>query len=188
MPSGRTHDRITLWSAPVGAALVWLATWDSTKTLIFVGGYLLGGLFLSPDLDIHSRPYLRWGPLRWIWLPYRRGMHHRSMLSHGPIVGTTVRLLYLSLWVGLVGAIVLVCWAQSVDPMAWQALAWKQGQSIWQGIQLDVRRYPAELLVTFVGLEVGAMSHVLSDWGVSAFKRSQHRSSRGSGGSHKRRH
>ena len=28
--------------------------------------FLFGGLFLSPDLDINSRPYQRWGVLRWI--------------------------------------------------------------------------------------------------------------------------
>jgi uncharacterized metal-binding protein len=47
----------------------------------------------------------------------------------------------------------------------------------WQGFAQDVGRslidYRAELLALFVGLELGAMSHSLSDWINSAYKRSK---------------
>ena len=56
---------------------------------------------LGPDLDIHSIQYRRWGPLRWIWLPYQKALKHRSQLSHGPIIGTAVRVMYLSVWIAL---------------------------------------------------------------------------------------
>lgn len=171
MPSGRTHDRITLWSLPLIAGAVGLLTFDVLKMLLVAVGYLLGGLWLSPDLDIHSRPYLRWGPLRWLWLPYRRVMSHRSMLSHGPIVGTVLRLLYLGTWVGALAVVLVVCWAQYAAPERWPqetVVQLNRGLAIasaWLG------RYPAEGLVLFLGLELGAMSHSLSDWSGSAWKR-----------------
>ena len=87
MSSGQTHDRITFYSLP----LVMLATLGVTHSLwlmLWVGlGFLVGGLLLGPDLDIHSVQYKRWGWLRWIWLPYRGSMRHRSFWSHGPIIG-----------------------------------------------------------------------------------------------------
>ncbi|MEB3338049.1 MAG: metal-binding protein, partial [Leptolyngbyaceae bacterium] len=101
MPSGRTHDRITLWSLPwVGGATL-VITQSSRLTLIVAGGFLLGGLMFGPDLDIYSRQYQRWGWLKWIWLPYRKLLKHRSFWSHGFVVGTTLRLLYFTACVGL---------------------------------------------------------------------------------------
>jgi uncharacterized metal-binding protein len=74
MPSGRTHDRITLWSLPLVASCTYLITRHSTPTLMICAGFLFGGLMLGPDLDIHSIHYKRWGWFRWIWLPYRGSM------------------------------------------------------------------------------------------------------------------
>ena len=83
MPSGRTHDRITLWSLPLVMTLSFRATADILLTLIVSSGFLFGGFMFGPDLDIHSVQYRRWGWFRWIWLPYRGSMRHRSILSHG---------------------------------------------------------------------------------------------------------
>jgi len=92
MPSGATHDRITLWISPLVAGLTWVLTQSDRLTLITVGTFLAGGLLLSPDLDIRSRPYKRWGWLRWLWLPYQKSIRHRSWLSHGWIIGTLLRI------------------------------------------------------------------------------------------------
>jgi uncharacterized metal-binding protein len=60
---------------------------------------LLGGYFLSPDLDTISSAYRRWGWLRWWWIPYRRMFYHRSFWTHAPIFGTFFRLVWLfPLW------------------------------------------------------------------------------------------
>lgn len=59
-------------------------------------GILFGALWLSPDLDLdYSRPYRRWGPLRFIWWPYAQVFSHRG-LSHHWFVGPASRLLYLA--------------------------------------------------------------------------------------------
>jgi len=54
----------------------------------------------GPDLDLHSVQYKRWGPLL-LWIPYQNSTP--SLLSHGLIVGTTLRVLYLASWLGILG-------------------------------------------------------------------------------------
>lgn len=177
MPSGRTHDRVTLWSLPVIAGLTFNQTRSSNLTLLVAGGFLLGGLLFGPDLDIYSRQYQRWGILRWIWLPYQKSLRHRSFLSHGPLLGTTIRLAYLAIWVALLSAIGIGVWSVvrqiSGDIHNWQALAVRNlgGMMAWMGRSMQM--YLSEWLALFIGLELGAMSHSLCDWGGSAYKRFQ---------------
>ena len=54
-----------------------------------------GGLWLSPDLDTRSNALRRWGALGFLWWPYRLLVPHRSLWSHGPLLGTTARLAVL---------------------------------------------------------------------------------------------
>ncbi|MGH2414915.1 MAG: DUF2227 family putative metal-binding protein, partial [Microcystaceae cyanobacterium] len=44
MPSGRTHDRITLWSLPWIGGISLLLTHDGEITLIIAGAFLFSGL------------------------------------------------------------------------------------------------------------------------------------------------
>ena len=166
MPSGQTHDRITLWSLPVVTGLTVALTWSSNLTLLVSGGFLFSGLILSPDLDLKSRPFKRWGWLRWIWIPYQKVMHHRSIFSHGPIIGTTLRVLYLSCWVvffSVLGLMLVQLFRNEPNP----------GQGFARDIGRSLINYRAEVLALLVGLELGAMSHSLSDWINSAYKRSK---------------
>lgn len=177
MPSGRTHDRVTLWSLPVVAGLTFNHTRSSSLTLLVAGGFLLGGLVFGPDLDIYSRQYQRWGVLRWIWLPYQKSLRHRSVLSHGPILGTTIRLAYFSLWVALFGAIAIGLWSVvrqiSGDAENWQTLAVRDLAAILAWMKLSIQMYLWQWFSLFLGLELGAMSHSVCDWGGSAYKRFQ---------------
>lgn len=164
MPSGRTHDRITLWSLPVLAGLTFGQTRNSNLTLLVSGGFLFSGLMFGPDLDIRSRQFLRWGYLRWIWLPYQTTLRHRSLFSHGPIIGTIVRIVYLSTWIGTLSMLVLII-MQNLGQITW---GWPEiSQMIVQSIGL----YHKEWFALLIGLELGAMSHSLSDWGGSTYKR-----------------
>ncbi|AFY30962.1 metal-binding protein [Calothrix sp. PCC 7507] len=166
MPSGRTHDRITLYALPFVAGVTLWQTHSSNATLLVAGGFLFGGLMFGPDLDIYSVQFQRWGFLRWIWLPYQKSLRHRSFLSHGPIIGTTLRVVYLGTLLTVVAIVVLL-------------IAEKLGNFTlnWQDLSLTVGRslsvYPTEYIALFLGLELGAMSHSLSDWGGSAYKRFQ---------------
>jgi uncharacterized metal-binding protein len=156
MASGRAHDRATLllalpfgllWGPGLGVAGVGVASF----------AFLVGGLWLSPDLDTHSRATARWGPLRGLWWPYRRLLRHRSLLSHSPLIGTTGRLAYLLtalvLLRALAGAWPLPWPPDALPPLqAWPALA----HALW-------RAQPALVLCALVGLEASGWLHLLQD-------------------------
>ncbi|ALF55967.1 metal-binding protein [Nostoc piscinale CENA21] len=166
MPSGRTHDRITLWALPFVAGVAFWQTRSSSVTLLVAGGFMFGGLMFGPDLDIYSRQYQRWGYLRWIWLPYQKSLRHRSFLSHGPIIGTTLRVIYLSCLLAIAAFIILVIFEKLGNTrFNWSGLG--------ENIQKSLVSYDKEYLALFLGLELGAMSHSLSDWCGSAYKRMQ---------------
>lgn len=163
MPSGRTHDRITLWALPFITGITFVQTRSGNLTLLVAGGFIFGGLMFGPDLDIYSRQFQRWGFLRFIWLPYQKSLRHRSFLSHGPIIGTTLRVLYLSSIVSVLAIVVL----EVAEKL------WNVGFT-WQFVGTTVvksSRYSTEFLALFLGLELGAMSHYISDWGGSTYKR-----------------
>ncbi|MEM8808902.1 MAG: metal-binding protein [Cyanobacteria bacterium P01_G01_bin.38] len=156
MPSGRTHDRITLWGIPLILTAAFYITLDIPLTVIVCIGFLIGGFMMGPDLDIHSVQYRRWGPLRWIWLPYQRALKHRSRLSHGPIIGTVIRVLYFGCWVGLFGLI-----GVKLLNSLWDA------QLTWYDLRNTVRfstmTFFKEWMTLIIGLELGALSHYVSD-------------------------
>lgn len=139
-------------------------TQNGNLTLLLSGSFLFAGLMFGPDLDLYSRQYQRWGFLRWIWIPYQKSLRHRSMLSHGPIIGTIVRSLYVLSWI-----VVLVSLLLLVSQAAWD-VTW-DWQDIIQLVRPSFQHHYAELVAVFLGLELGAMSHYASDWGGSVYKR-----------------
>ena len=132
------------------------------------GGFLVSGLIFGPDLDLYSFHYKRWGKLRWLWKPYQQAIKHRSIWSHGPIIGTVGRILYLGLWLGLIGLFYLGI-AQLAGAKTYT------GQQLIGIVKHSIESNLAVYLATFCGLELGAMSHYSSDWIVSTYKRSPFR-------------
>jgi uncharacterized metal-binding protein len=161
MPLGRTHDRITLWCLPALILLARMFNVSIPLTIAMSLSFLVGGFMLGPDLDIHSIQYKRWGPLRWIWKPYQMLLSHRSRLSHGPIIGTAIRVLYLSLWfAGFALAAIGLYNTLGSEQISWQSFTSTLGYLL--------NRYFVEWLTVLIGLELGAMSHYVSD-SVSSF-------------------
>ena len=149
MASGSSHDRGTLWLALPFGLLCWpFLGWIGSASAALA--FLVGGLLLSPDLDTRSRPTRRWGPLRLLWWPYRKLLRHRSLLSHGPVLGTLGRLGYLGGLV-LVRAGLLSPWGA---PSPVGLLHW--GQLVWN-------RHPVLLLLALAGLEASAWLHLIQD-------------------------
>jgi uncharacterized metal-binding protein len=107
MPSGRVHLRIeaallVVWAAAavVCAERGWLCTGEMAG---FFSAYVFSMVLLSPDLDLaKSDSYRRWGPLRWLWIPYAAAFRHRR-ISHHALFGPITR-------VGYVAALSLAGW------------------------------------------------------------------------------
>lgn len=175
MPSGRTHDSITLWSLPLVSGLSFVCTGNSGFTLLVSGGFLFSGLMFGPDLDIHSRQYLRWGAVRWIWLPYRRSLRHRSLWSHGLLVGTLIRVVYLLACFGLLGLLLVILGSMFSLGLGreadWNEMIRSNSVTGLNFLSHSLQTYPLEWLALGLGLELGALSHSLSDWLGSAWKR-----------------
>ncbi len=138
MASGKNHDRAILFASPV-VLVVGCYQFGLELGIIAGASHFLGGYWLSPDLDIKSRPFLRWGVLKIIWLPYQRLIPHRSPLSHAPVLGSLIRLVYLA-------ACLLPLWLLFPDL---QRVQWA----------VDWMKVAAFL----VGVELSALNHLLLD-------------------------
>ncbi|MGG6262891.1 metal-binding protein [Leptolyngbya sp. AN03gr2] len=182
MPNGKTHDLITLASSPiiaVGSTAILQSIVPTasilTSAALTTAGFLFAGLMLSPDLDLHSRPYKRWKFLRWIWIPYQKALSHRSFWSHGPLVGTSLRVLYLSLWIAgfIVGWIVLWSLFESLSSSHgdWIKMTDTRLRFSAKALIDAIVNHIPEVLTIGVGLELGSASHYLADWISTIAKR-----------------
>jgi uncharacterized metal-binding protein len=154
MASGRAHDRATtVLALPFG--LLWGPSLGAPGVAIASLAFLVGGLWLSPDLDTHSRATARWGPLRQLWWPYRRLLRHRSLVSHSPVLGSAGRLAYL---LGVLALLTLLLGAAPGPPLplpppaAWPELAAR----LWH-------TQPLFMLCALTGLEASSWLHLLQD-------------------------
>jgi uncharacterized metal-binding protein len=167
MPSGRTHDAITIILVAPTFVAAWGLTGNPKLALLVTGAMLFGGLMFGPDLDIQSRQYARWGVFRFLWLPYRRLFRHRSRWSHGIIFGTLIRILYFTLMLALI-----VLAAVYLRAMLTNGLmpSFDEIVQTWQAIEAGARQSIGEHAVWAVlaGLWWGAASHTLTDvaWSV----------------------
>jgi uncharacterized metal-binding protein len=107
-------------------------------TMFITTSFAFASLMFNGDLDTHSTVYNRWLILKYIWYPYRY-FNHRSFLTPGPILGTSIRLLWLALFI-------VPILLQFYD---YQTL-----------INLLLTK---ETLYTIIGLELGAMNHSIMD-------------------------
>ncbi len=177
MPNADTHDRITYFFAPVTfvtAQWYWQAP---VLALIAAAAMLFAGLMFGPDLDLHSRPYQRWGPLRFMWKPYQAALQHRSKFSHGPILGTIIRIVYFLGVFTFAGSVVLYIQQSYMHGVQ---TTWEQQYLLlrndvfayWRGAD---RQY---MLAGFAGLCFGALTHTAADIIWSSLKKTLRRSRR----------
>lgn len=165
MPSGRTHDRITFWLLPLVVIVSYLLTSNLPLTLMVAASFVFSGLMFGPDLDLISIQSKRWGKLGIIWLPYRKFLRHRSLFSHGLLIGTTIRILYLFSILILCAVLIVIL----MDLLTNLNLNWRDLTNI--SFNRLFHSYNQEIIAVFIGLELGAMSHSISDWSVSSYQR-----------------
>lgn len=136
MPSGLIHSRATLLCSVAAGALVYFHQ-DLAPAILLLPVGCLAGLLITPDLDVRTSPTAAhynmnrfsravsrgqgprgclFKPWYLLWWPYSHLVpHHRHWLSHGFIIGTAVRLLYLSVFTGLI--LLVKYWI--VSPFFW---------------------------------------------------------------------
>ena len=134
-----------LLSLPLGLMVAWPL--GLSAGVITAAAFLVGGLWLSPDLDTRSNALHRWGPLGGIWWPYRRLIRHRSIWSHGPLIGTTTRLSLLLAWTLLVSVLI-----PSVSPSL-----------VLTHLQNTLQQYPRQATAMLLGLEASVWLHLIQD-------------------------
>ena len=149
MASGQQHDRAT-WILALPFGLLWGPWLGLPGISAGALAFLVGGLWLSPDLDTHSNPTHRWGPLRLLWWPYRSLLRHRSLLSHSPFLGSAGRLLYLAALIAGAAALLQPWGAPGpVELSRSLHLLWQQQR----GLSLAV----------LIGVEASAWLHLIQD-------------------------
>jgi uncharacterized metal-binding protein len=177
MPNGPVHDRITFTVATIGAAAIHYGIGEWRLTFIYGISTLFSGLLFSPDLDLHSESYIRWGWLRFIWWPYKTALPHRHVLSHGFFIGIISRIIYLHVMVGLLLLSLRLFWyafwvGKRIEVLHEAQHVYNAGIDIYYSIE------PIYLLVGFFGLWIGAEAHTVADMIWSATKGKSRRSNR----------
>ena len=162
MPSGRTHDAITMLLAVPAFAVGYALTNDLASAAVVGSAFLFGGLMFGPDLDTVSRQYSRWSIFRFIWMPYRRFFRHRSRFSHGLIFGALLRVIYFMGVVSLAAFCVTYAYA-AISGGKVPAIA--DLVSVWQQIGAFINTHLGDsfLFLVFAGLWLGAASHTFTD-------------------------
>ncbi|HYO64321.1 MAG TPA: metal-binding protein [Pyrinomonadaceae bacterium] len=171
MPSGKTHDAITLLLAVPTFAAGWGVTGSVALAAVVTVATLFGGLMFGPDLDIQSKQYTRWGVFRFLWWPYKVAFRHRSRWSHGIIFGTLIRVVYFACAVALLAAAAVYLRATFVTggPPDWASL-WRA----WRAVETGLGGYGVgrpEALAALAGLWWGAASHTLTDVACSVVRK-----------------
>ena len=152
MPDGKNHNKIniTVLIVLLSGFFALFKRYDVDlfaeyinfqSVLIFSIFYLFGTFFLSPDLDIQSAPYKRWGPFKFLWWPYKVLFKHRGM-SHHPVFGPLTIIINFSL--------------------IFVPLMFLTG--------FKFEQVPVELIVSFmIGILTSIELHILADMVVSEF-------------------
>lgn len=170
MPNGRTHDTITLITAGAAFAASEFLGHGHALSVITGATVLFSGLMFSPDLDLESTPYNRWGPLKILWWPYQKALPHRHILSHGLLIGTVFRLIYFiaAVSIAVIATISAIRYAYK-EPIDIQSQVYNI--SDWLKNTYNGLSYP-QIIAIFCGLWLGELAHIIPDYLVSGIKRS----------------
>ena len=166
MPSGIVHDRITIVTAAASVPVWWAlsASHDPAPLCFVLGSYVFSGFWLSDDLDTKSTAYKRWGILKWLWLPYRKLVPHRSWLSHGMGIGPMLRAIYFMfmLWLAAKG----VLWLANREGAHFNRDAILE--NYWHNGLAWTLAHPSYTLWIMTGLVFGGVVHSVAD-GITTF-------------------
>lgn len=124
MPGGRVHTTATLIGMVAVPAGMAIAGFPTSGIVPVACGYA-ASLFVHPDLDLNTRLSTK-DPKKFIWrllwYGYSRLIPHRGFWSHFPLIGTALRVIYLWIFVALLG---LIMGFSSIPPQeAYKPFLW----------------------------------------------------------------
>ncbi len=157
MANGKAHKKINLVFLAIGIGAVLISSQHYVHGISIIIGYLFGTYWMNPDLDIKSNPYRRWGLLRFMWIPYQK-LKHRSIWTHGYVIGDIIRYLYIMGWIVLVafvlGILTGVPYTTYIDYL-----------------RDFVNQYKLPLLSFIIGNMLSSTAHILTDHASTTFKK-----------------
>ncbi|MBI2995533.1 MAG: metal-binding protein [Candidatus Melainabacteria bacterium] len=158
MPSGKTHDFLTFVTTSGTSYFIWQNISRDLGILgVFILASLFSGLMFGPDLDTRSVQYKRWGPLKFIWLPYQAfGHRSKRTQSHDALFGPFVRIIYFFCVV-----ICVAIFTAGIFSLFNKKLSLDFLFSFFTSILQIPIKYHISLLA---GLWLGNIVHYLTDW------------------------
>lgn len=156
MANGKEHTKMINKTTPVVFFIGILLSYILSRTKQFnivvfmiyiVAFYKIGDTYLSPDLDLKSNPYYNWRLLRFIWIPYQKVIKHRSVVSHGFILGTIIRVAYLY----IVFSLMLI----SITNITLY--------TILANTTIIIEKYDVYFVAALIGLELSSICHICLD-------------------------
>lgn len=173
MASGKTHEAVALVFLVGGAIAVYKQPWlqSPIERIALVAG-LLGGYCFTPDLDVDGESWEevrhRRIPLfgraiavlwRVWWWPYAKAIKHRSVWSHGIIIGTIIRMGYV--WLSVWGVCRLAHWSTG---LGWLYNGRVLGLSFVTWAIQDAGHWLFDILGTLEATWKGKLRRLLSPW------------------------
>ena len=162
MPSGTTHDAITLLLAAPTFAVTFAVTGRVWLATVATVGFLFGGLMFGPDLDTVSKQYSRWKIFRFLWFPYRSFFKHRSRWSHGLLFGTVLRIVYFA---GIATCLAFLATYAHAAYSGGESAGLFDFARVWTTLGGHTRNVLGEYGVAAIlaGMWLGAASHTFTD-------------------------
>ena len=159
MPGDATHTRAAL-AACVLVSIVMCHYEVAILTIFYVAIiFMFGTMYVSPDLDINSKPYQRWGTFRLLWKPYTDYVPHRGRLSHNLIIGPIMLCIWMTMMFAIVVAFFMIFWVPFIEPMIVSLQTF-----IDEVVTLKIRKETWLLFATFYGIIAASqMFHIIVD-------------------------
>ena len=169
MPSGRTHDLITILLAAPAFGVGYAVTGEIWSSVVVAVAFIFGGLMFGPDLDTVSKQYSRWSVFRILWWPYRKFFKHRSRFTHGLTLGALIRTVYFIGVVTLCAYILAFAWTGMSDDAVPDV---RDFGYAWQSVAHFVKKYLGDnfLILSFGGMWLGGASHSITDLVITYIK------------------
>jgi len=159
MPSDEVHIKWAWGASVVGALVMHTMGMDLLDIIYIVIIFMFGTEYVSPDLDINSRPFQRWSILRVLWRPYTDYVPHRGTMSHNPIVGPIALCIWFTLIVGAVVAFLTMVWLPVIEPLIDGAQT-----MIGQIVSLKPTKDTVKMLVVFYSMIIASqVYHIALD-------------------------